>query len=282
MKDCCIVLNPNARAVRRIDLEDQLARVAPGAVVRRTSGPGEAEFLAREAVREGFETVVAAGGDGTVNEVLRGIVGTPARLGVLPVGTVNVFAQELGLPLDWEEAWTRILRGGERTVDVGWANECPFIQLAGVGFDAEVVMRVSPSAKRAFGPGAYLWSGLGQLGRAHPTLEIKADGIPTLFGAWVLVGMGRYYGGPIPLFPRACQQDGLLDVLVIREVNFRTALQCLLTVPWGGHSLLDGVEYFQTREVTIEGPAAVEVDGEAMGRTPVRFAVGAERLRVVV
>ena len=145
MEDCCIVLNPRARAAHRLQLENQLSGVARGATVRLTSGPGDAEFLARDAARQGFRTVVAAGGDGTVNEVLRGIVGTPARLGVLPVGTVNVFARELGLPLDWEEAWARILKGRERTVDVGGANDSPFIQLAGVGFVAPVCGTGYPS-----------------------------------------------------------------------------------------------------------------------------------------
>jgi diacylglycerol kinase family enzyme len=99
MKDYCIVLNPQARGARQLEVLHFIADVARDAEIRVTTAPGEAESFAREAAAEGFGAVIAAGGDGTVNEVLRGLAGTYARLGVLPLGTMNVFARELGLPI---------------------------------------------------------------------------------------------------------------------------------------------------------------------------------------
>ena len=281
MQDCCIVLNPNARAARQMQLLDQLTQVARGATIRVTSAPGDAEGLARAAAKEGFRTVIAAGGDGTVNEVLCGIVGTSTRLGVLPVGTVNVFARELGLPLDWEEALVRILHGTERTVDVGWANGVPFAQLAGVGFDAEVIAAVTPRSKTLLGPGAYLLSAFAQMGRPRPVLRVEGEGLPVVEGVWVLVGLGRFYGGPLDVFPRASNTDGLLDVLVVKDLGLAASLGYLAGLPFGWHTRLQGVEYFQTRSLRVEGDAALELDGEARGRGSVDFRVSQKLLTVL-
>lgn len=264
-----------------MQLVDQLGEVARGATVRLTTAPGDAEGLARAAAREGFKTVVAAGGDGTVNEVLCGIVGTSARLGVLPVGTANVFARELGIPLDWEEAWVRIGQGREQLVDVGWANGSPFIQLAGVGFDGEVIAAVTPHSKTLLGPGAYVLSGLLQIGKPRPTLRVEAEGLPVMEGVWVMVGLGRFYGGPIGMFPRASNTDGLLDVLVVKDLGLLSSLCYMAGIPLGWHTRMAGIEYFQTRRLRVEGDVAMELDGESRGRGPVDFRVSQQMLRVL-
>ena len=198
MDDCCIVLNPAAGVVLRKEVAGQLPSAAGRATIFLTSGPGDAESAARRAVQMGFKTVVAAGGDGTVNEVLRGVTGSGVRLGVLPLGTMNVFARELGMPLDWEEAWGRILKGCERRMDLGWANGQPMAQLGGVGFDARAIERVSPRWKRAAGPAAYVLAGIQEIFERQVPLRICAEEIGELQGVWVLVGMGRYYAGPFP------------------------------------------------------------------------------------
>ena len=271
MKDYGIVLNPQARGARLLEVLHFIADVARDAEIRVTTAPGEAESFAREAAAEGFGAVIAAGGDGTVNEVLRGLAGTSARLGVLPLGTMNVFARELGLPLDWEHAWASILRGRTREVDLGLANGQPFAQLAGVGFDADVVAGVTSAAKRQFGAGAYVWSALKQIGRPAQLLEVRAAGLPAMEGIWVLVGNGRFYGGPFPVFPRAKNDDGLMDVLVFRDLRAVEVVQYLLGVPLGWHTRLEGVSYLQTEALTVKGTAALELDGEFVGRGDVEF-----------
>jgi len=288
MDNCCILLNPEARASRKLGVASQIARLAPRAVVRLTKGPGHAADLARQAVAEGFHTVVAGGGDGTVNEVLSGIAGSNTRLGVLPLGTMNVFARELALPLEWTAAWARIAHGAERRVDLGWANGIPFAQLAGVGFDAQALTQVNPTLKRFLGPPAYVFAGLQVLSQRLPLLNISAQGMPPMQGVWVVLGTGRYYGGPFPLFPNAKNGDGLLNVLVFRDLNLKCLLSGLLALPFGWHPKLPEVTYFRTTRLRVamhlEGTeiSGLELDGELRGHAPVDFHMTPRALRVAV
>jgi diacylglycerol kinase (ATP) len=259
-----------------------LRKMGKGLEVRVTEGPGHAELLAREAVREGFGTVVAAGGDGTLNEVLAGLGDATVRLGVLPLGTMNVFAREHGIPLDWEDALARILRRNPKQVDLGLANGRPFGQLAGVGFDAAVIAGVTRESKRIWGPAAYLLSALRELRNPQPQLWVQAEGLAASEAVWVLIGLGRLYGGSFPVFPRAREEDGLLDVLIIRELSLLRSVGWMLGMPFGLHTRMEGVEYVQTRHVRIEGEAAWELDGEWGGRCPVVFKVKPGGIRLLV
>ncbi len=288
MQDCCIVLNPEARTARRWQVASKLDRVAKGAAVRVTSAPGQAERMAREAVEQGFRTVVAAGGDGTINEVLRGIAGADVRLGVLPLGTMNVFAREHSIPLQWEAAWERILKGTERRVDVGRANKMPLAQLAGVGFDARAIARVNPRLKRGFGPLSYVWAGLCELGSPLPKLRVVAEGHAPMECVWVLVSMGRYYGGPFSVFPGTSSGNGFIKILVINKLDVNTLVRFCAAFPFGWHTELEGMRYFQTKNLRVEavgdtgGAPNLELDGELMGSTPVEFTIDPLSLRVVV
>lgn len=294
MDDCCIVLNPAAGAVLRQEVAPQLSRAAKKAAVVLTGGPGDAEKAARRAVEAGFKTVVAAGGDGTVNEVLRGVAGSAARLGVLPLGTMNVFARELGLPLDWEEALARIVKGSETRIDLGWANGQPMAQLGGVGFDARALARVDPALKKAVGPAAYVMAGIQEMRRPQAPFRIYAEEVGEMEGVWVLVGIGRFYAGPFAAFPDASSRDGLLDVLVVRDLSIMKMLSSLLLVPFGLHPTVDGLTYFQTERLRVEpvsesdardaggGGVGYELDGELRGLAPVEFWVERSGLTVVV
>ncbi len=153
MSDTVVILNPAARGVRANRWRAQIESIAGGSLLRATSRSGEAESLARHAVREGFEKIVAAGGDGTINEVVNGLAGSNAALGLLPMGTVNVFAMELGLPAnDLQRCWDIIQRGHTRLVDLPNANGKYFVQLGGVGLDAQVVKETSLAFKAQFRP----------------------------------------------------------------------------------------------------------------------------------
>ena len=217
-----------------------------------------------------------------MNEVVRGLVGTSARLGVVPVGTANVFARELGLPLFWEDALYRACTGEEKRVDVGWANGNPFIQVAGVGLDAAAVEAVNPGLKRAVGHLAYIVAGMTVLFGKQPRLRVEVEGQKTLEGVWVLVGLGRLYGGPIPIFPMASNTDGLMDIIVVEDVEVLSLMRLMAGVPFGWHTRMAGVTYLQAPHFHVEGEAAVEVDGEWIGHGPVDFRTSGEMLRVIV
>ena len=134
MNRILIILNPAAKRERAAERLQRLGPLPPHVTLARTSRPAEARLLAAAAYEQGYTTVVAAGGDGTINEVVNGIAGRPVTLGVLPVGTMNVFAAELGLPDRLSEAWAVIEAGHTREIDLGIVNGQHFVQLAGVGF----------------------------------------------------------------------------------------------------------------------------------------------------
>jgi len=271
-----------ARSEKSRSQADVLRELAPDAELRMTDAPGEARHMAAQAAREGFRVVAAAGGDGTVNEVANGLAGTDATLGVIPVGTMNVFAKEHDLPVDLASAWSVIRGQGRREIDLLAANDQHFIQLAGVGLDAQVVKETTWESKRSLGPLSYLINAAHIASRTPPKLIVEAGGVKSE-GSFVLIGNGRFYGAKIVLFPKARVNDGLLDVLIFKNIGYLDIAKYLAGVLMGVHTGMDGVEYFQVSEATVssEDEVPVEVDGELSGVLPVTFRV-AGRLRLCV
>ncbi len=283
MKKTAVILNPAARGERAQRLQASLEKLTHSAVLRSTARSGDAELLARSAVKEGFETIVAAGGDGTVNEVVNGIAGTDAALGLLPLGTMNVFATELGLPAsDLRRCWEIIQEARVRRIDLPSVNGKHFVQLAGVGFDAQVVKETSRTFKRSFGPLSYIVSAAQIAARTPPELRIESENALTEEGSFVLVGNGRLYGGPFPFFKHAALDDGLLDVLVFKRLNYIEIVRYMQDVIFSSQITSPEVEYFQTKSLRVssEGAVPVEVDGELIGNCPVQFNIRARGLRV--
>ncbi len=249
-----------------------------------TENAGDAEHLARRAVAEGFEQIVAAGGDGTIHEVVNGIAGSEAALGLMPMGTMNVFANELGLPAnDLGRCWEIIRAEQTRLIDLPTANGKHFVQLAGVGLDAQVVKETSLTSKRNFGPLSYLISAAQIAARRPPRLLIDAKEARTEEGTFVLVGNGRLYGGPFPFFKHAVIDDGLLDVLVFKQLGYLDVLKYLQNVFFTADITTREVEYFQTRRlrVTSMEEVPVELDGELVGSCPVEFQLKPRWLKVL-
>ena len=282
MQEILVILNPAARSERAKAAWRRIERL-PHCTMRATTAPGDARAVAEAAVAEGFTTIVAAGGDGTINEVVNGIAGSDVSLGILPVGTMNVFAAELGLPGDLEEAWAIIRAGRTRRVDLIRANQQYFVQLAGVGLDAQVVQATSWEFKKNFGPLSYLISAAQIAARKPPRLVVEADGV-SREGSFVLIGNGRYYGGPVAFFKDARIDDGKLDVLIFKNLGYLDIARYLGTILMGKHTTLPDVEYFQTKRAVVQSDeeVPVEVDGEVVTTLPVTFRVSSRKLRVVV
>lgn len=284
MNKTLVILNPAARSDKALRLREKIDLLSGGAPMRLTSEAGDARLLAAEAVREGFEVIIAAGGDGTLNEVVNGIGGAPVRLGILPVGTMNVFATELGIPQgNLERAWDVIEHGKVVEVDLPQANDTHFIQLAGVGLDAEVVRKTTADSKKALGPLSYLLT-LVQVAAHKPSrVMLEAEGGRISEGSFALIGNGRLYGGPFPVFQRASLFDGLLDVLVFQNQSHWDVVRYFQAIAFGTHPQLPDVEYFQTSSlrVTSEGDVPVELDGEVAGILPCLFSVSPQKLRVL-
>lgn len=292
----CIVFNPTARGDKARQFRRALAGLAGLCVLKPTSGPGAGAPLAAEAVAEGFTTIVAAGGDGTVSEVVSGIAGAPggleqARLGVIPLGTVNVFAKELDLPHELGPAWAVVERGRESRVDLPrvefTAQGSPqgrwFIQLAGAGFDARAVELVDWEWKRKTGLLAYALAVL-RAKRGSPPLVTAQGGGEQATGELALIGNGRFYAGRIPVFPRGNLRDGLLEVRVFPRINWAA----LARFGWGWLAerpfRQPGEVCFRAESVTVSSAGVVpfEVDGDSIGRLPATFSLRRQALRVIV
>ena len=283
MKKPLIILNPAAHSEKAVRLTERIHALCTGAEVRLTSMPGDAERIAREAVGEGFTTLIAAGGDGTINEVVNGLVATrnpDVRLGILPVGTMNVFAVELGIPLNsLEKAWEIILKDEVRHLDLpvcktAEESRC-FVQLAGVGLDAEVVRRTSRESKKALGPLSYLLSLAQVAGVKPPPVTIESEDGMVRSGSFVLLGNGRFYGGPFKMFRKGSPCDGLIDVLVFRNQSPWDLFRYMNAILIGQHAELSDVEYFQTTSLSLhsESPVPYELDGEMAGYLPLSLRV---------
>jgi len=284
LSETIVILNPAARSDRAKRSRARVESLARGCTVCASSRAGEAELLARNAAREGFKKIVAAGGDGTINEVVNGLAGSTATLGLLPIGTVNVFASELGLPIHNLQLCWNIIEGDKtRVIDLPTANKKYFVQLAGVGLDAQVVKETSLALKRNFGPLSYLISAAQIAARRPPLLHLESKDAPMNEASFVLIGNGRRYGGPFPFFKQAQLDDGLLDVVAFKQVGYLEIIKYLQDVFFSSEIRLPEVEYFQTQRlrITSDQDVPVELDGELVGNCPVEFELQEHRLRVL-
>jgi YegS/Rv2252/BmrU family lipid kinase len=285
-----VIFNPAARGEKSRRARQFLEKkISTSVILAPTQHAGEANSLAARAVGEGYKVIVAAGGDGTINEVINGIGTSGVALGVLPLGTVNVFAQELRLPRKIEAAWAVIAGGHARTIDLACSESNGsvryFVQLAGVGFDARAVRTASWELKKKIGPLSYVWAGLKTLTKSHAQVEFSTNGSGVLgSGVAVLVGNGRFYGGRFALFPKARMDDGLLDVCVFEKCGYWDVLRYGQGILRGAHIDLGDVKYFQTDRLVCNAPGTTpfELDGEDAGDAPVTFSVVPRALRVVV
>jgi len=291
-----VIFNPAARGNKARRFRRQLEAIGSHSALKATAAPGDARRLATEAVNDGFGLVVAAGGDGTVNEVLNGLGDAPdgfarACLGVLPLGTVNVFARELGLPLRIDRAWDVLQRERETCIDLsrvefaanGSRQRQYFVQLAGAGMDARAIELVDWGHKKKIGPFAYFIAGLRALREPKPKITVRAEG-REIGGELVLIGGGRFYGGPLEVFPAADLHDGFLDICVFPRIDWLTLLRCapkLLAqrrLPEGAMRRVRAAAF----ELAGESAVAFELDGEWAGHLPATFSIEPRRLRVRV
>ena len=280
-----VIFNPKARSQKGSRVLRFLMNHANRFAVFATNRAGEAGDLAARFAIEGEPVVIAAGGDGTLNEVVSGLAGSGTLLGILPAGTMNVFAREMGIPCNsLDKAFQVIERGFVQEVDLFEANGSAFVQMAGVGFDARVIEGTTWESKKKLGPLAYLLAGMKLLGESPPKLEvICADG-QRAEGVAILAGNGSLYGGQFKVFRKAHNNDSRLDVLVYKEAGYRLVLDSLKGLAFGGIDQMKSTSYFQTEAFTVRADreVPVQVDGELIGRfSEVHFKETKNRLRVL-
>ena len=251
-----------------------------------TGHPREATELARRAAREGYDRVAAVGGDGTACEVGEGLVGTDAALVVVPSGTGNDLRKPLRVPEDPLAAARLAFVGAPRPIDVGQVGARYFLNVAGVGFDAEVAREVNRLPKYFGGTIPYLW-GVAKKLTSHRSvpMRIVADGRVLEERVYLLaLGNGQWYGAGMKITPDAVIDDGLFDVVYAVDFN---AWDAILTVPKvysGAHLGHPKLRQLRARrvEITADQPVAYHIDGEEQGYLPATFVIIPRALQVVV
>jgi diacylglycerol kinase (ATP) len=287
-----VIVNPNAGSSDLLKAAEQSLTDA-GFVVRATDGRGDALRAARGAAEAGFETVVAAGGDGTVSEVVDGLVasGARARLGVLPLGTGNDLARALGIPLELDAAIATLLEDRERTIDLVEVrvDELPPTLAANVaagGFSGRVDEEMTSEAKERWGTLAYVFGAMKALPdlTGYRTTIAWDDGDAEQIDALaILVANGRSVAGGRVVAPLASLEDGLLDVIVLRRGSLLDLAGVAAHLALGTFLESDAVDMRRARAVRVEStpPMRFNVDGELLPEGPVTFRVLPSALRVV-
>ena len=317
-----LIYNPSGgQVVVRHELSNVVAflsRCGWDVALQETSEPMEATELARRAVDRGARVVIAAGGDGTVNEVANGLVNTDVVLGVLPVGTTNSWALQMGIPAlnpvlpgmqvvkliaDLEErvahplpvnyyrkvlldAARVLVEGRTVAIDVGEISGRYFLMWAGIGLDAAILGSISLKEKRALGSWAYVFTAIG-LGYRYPGTDVwlNLDGkVVKTNSPLVVVSNIQLYGGVMAIGAKACVNDAKLDVCVFKGDGFFTFVQHAVNILSHRHLKDPKVEYYQCSEIAVDSTRSlpVHVDGELFTKTPVTIRTVPSSLKVIV
>jgi YegS/Rv2252/BmrU family lipid kinase len=283
-RNVCIIFNPAARGGKAVLLYGELKELVGTIPIFGATETDTIQELAAAMAKQGYDHIIAAGGDGTVNGVINGIGTADVLLSVLPLGTMNVFAYELGIrSSQLKKCWELIQLGRPRSVDLVSANQKYFVQLAGVGLDAMTVQATDLQMRKTIGPVSYLLSAAKVIGRPAPALRLEFEDSSESTGCFVLIGNGRFYGGPFSLFQEARNDDGLLDLLIFKHQSYLDIFRYLQGVLIGNHTDLPDIEYRQVRsaDVVSEEPVPLELDGDVSGSTPVHFQIAPQKLQVV-
>ena len=278
-----IIHNPNAGRRRRgrlMQVVGELARLGVSVEIAATERAGHATEIARAS--SGFDAVVAAGGDGTINEVANGMDDRP--LGLIPMGTANVLAAELGYPASPAEIAQVLAAGSTMDVLPGRIDGQRFVQMASAGFDARVVAALNLGLKRRLGKLAYGVAGLIQLasGKRAP-LKAVIDGV-AFEAAQIIIVNGRYYGGVFNVAPDARLDRPGLHVCLFSRGDTMAVIAGVLAIALGRLEHYSGVRRLPAKQILIEGAPGepFQLDGEAAGTLPVRITLDSNPLRLII
>lgn len=289
-----IIVNPTARSVTDLDaLLKQLRRVDPEEL-RLTKYAGEAETLAREAIRAGCHYIIAAGGDGTLNEVINGIA-TPRRrrgicVGIVPLGTANDFARSIGLPASVDDNIDVLRAKQTATIDLVRVTSDRtryFVNVSAGGFSGLVDEKLTPEIKSTWGPLAYLRSAAAALPELHAyRTTIVFDDVERLMIELynVIVANGQFVAGGLPIAPQADLRDGLFDVVLVPRGPLAKMVLLAAEMLLGSHLSSNAVIFRRAKKISVRSRPGMwfNVDGELVGNEPAVFQIVPRALEFVI
>jgi diacylglycerol kinase (ATP) len=283
-----IIHNPNAGPAARHLYDATLSRLrrsGSGAEIVETARHGEGMQAAAGAAQSGhFDAVVAAGGDGTVHDAAEGLVGRSTPLGIIPMGTGNVFAREINLPRSPDEIAKSLLEGEVRSIPVGQVNGRPFLFVVGVGFDAEAVRLFESEGTRKLGQAGFVWPVLRTLLSYQDRLLRVKTHCADAEAQWVIVTRAKHYAGNLMLAPNADLHQAQFYVLRMAGSGSLTRIRQLSALAIGCLRYDPGVSLEPADWVRIDGDRAtpVQIDGEVLGNLPLEIGVHSNQLRIIL
>ncbi len=256
-----------------------------------TRGPKSASEIAREFVQQGADLIVVAGGDGTINEVVNGMAGSRVPLAILPAGTANVLANELGIARRMEDAAAALAGWIEERVALGVlataTGEAPryFLLMAGAGLDASIVYHLKPRMKEVLGKAAYWVAGLSKFGQRLPEFSVESEG-RTFRTSFALLSRVRNYGGDLEIAPSISLFDDEFEVVLFEGGNSLPYVKYMLGVVARRIRRMRGVTILRTRKALLSGAdrgqVYIQVDGEAAGLLPASVELVPDALTLLV
>jgi diacylglycerol kinase (ATP) len=291
-----VIVNPTAgggRAARALPWLRERLDLRPEARIEITARQGDAEALAADAADAGHDRIIVIGGDGTVQEVVNGLLAgsAPPELGIVPLGSGNDLARSLGLPAELGSAWRVAMGRVMRRTDVararnGDGTERWFGSAGGIGFDAQVAAAMIDRGGWQAGRAGYLLTTLNELRRfSNRPLRLTVDGFSSDHQVLlVAIANGAYYGGGMRIAPEARPDDGMLDICIVGDISRMTAIRQLPNLYRGTHVRHPQVSLAKGRNIEVDGDAAtrVHLDGEPFGGLPLSVSVVPGALEVAV
>lgn len=292
MKSSILICNPAAMrtsAGKVARAQAVLEKRGFSSEVLVTERRGHAELLARESLKKSPDIIIAGGGDGTINEVMNGMVFSDTPLAVLPMGTTNVLAKELALPEYVTGALERAVSGTPRRVslgkiEAGEGEQCVsrhFCLMAGMGFDGKAVYDVNDSLKKISGKAAYILSGINTV-FSYPSGEIMVKTEGKEYRAYsAIVGKASKYGGNLKVTPDASLLDPFLYACIFRGKRRFDIVRYFFGILRGTHLKYHDVDYVKSSDIEITGKVHIQIDGDYLGLTPARISVAKDALNLL-
>lgn len=295
----CIIFNPKSGESHKffqvrplMDIVGTFSEYGYSITIKTTSCAGEATTLASESIEHGYTHIIACGGDGTINEVINAIAETPAVLGIIPMGTENVLAKALEIPMEISDACRHFINADEKSMDLGIANGRYFIMMSGIGFDARIISEMEPELKNLLGSLSYLLKGVAALITNDEKNQFKVK-IKLLdknedyeYTSYFIAAANiANYSGTVCIAPQAVTNDGKLNIIVFppNQNIAETAFQIFQTftqthlddglIPClaSGHFIIE-----------TEPPVYYQIDGELAGKTPIEYEVKHKGIKLKV
>lgn len=290
MRRYLFIVNPVAgkgRALEQIPkIKEKFDKERIDYEIKVTKEKGEGEKLAREGIENGFNHIIAVGGDGTAYEVVNGIRNEKVVLGILPAGTGNDFARMLKMPKDHDDILETIKVARKRKIDIGLVNDRYFLNCSSVGIDAEIVKETEYIKKYVSGTLAYILGVLKTLIRyRYKEVDIEIDGKRMKKKIELMaVSNGKYYGGGMKINPMADFDDGFLDICIVNRISKIKFAMLFLTVFKGKHVEIQEVETLRGKEIKIYGNSSLmlNADGDIIGTTPAAIKIEKRAIEVIV